>query len=125
MWIRQSAAAVESGVTEIYRIGGAQAVAAMVFGTETVPRVDKVVGPGNIYVSTAKRFAYGYCDIDMFAGPSEITVVADDTADPAFVAADLLSQAEHDILSSAILVTPSMDLADAVCREMEIQYKKL
>jgi histidinol dehydrogenase len=119
------AAAVESGVTEIYRIGGAQAVAAMVFGTETVPRVDKVVGPGNIYVSTAKRFAYGYCDIDMFAGPSEITVVADDTADPAFVAADLLSQAEHDILSSAILVTPSMDLADAVCREMEIQYKKL
>ena len=118
-------AAVEAGVSDIYRIGGAQAIAAMVFGTETVPRVDKIAGPGNIYVATAKRLVYGYCGIDMFAGPSEIMVVADDTADPVFVAADLLSQAEHDVLSAAILVTPSVDLARAVCREMEEQYKKL
>lgn len=118
-------AAVEAGVTDIYKIGGAQAIAAMVFGTETVPRVDKIAGPGNIYVATAKRLAYGYCGIDMFAGPSEIMVIADDTAVPAFVAADLLSQAEHDVLSASLLVTPSMDLAQAVCREMEEQYKKL
>lgn len=118
-------AAVESGVTDIYKIGGAQAIAAMAFGTETVPKVDKIAGPGNIYVATAKRLAYGYCGIDMFAGPSEIMVVADDTAVPAFVAADLLSQAEHDMLSASILVTPSMDMAQAVCREMEEQYKKL
>ncbi|NLP06914.1 MAG: histidinol dehydrogenase [Clostridiaceae bacterium] len=118
-------AAAESGVTDIYKMGGAQAIAAMVFGTETVPKADKVVGPGNIYVSTAKRLVYGYCDIDMFAGPSDITVVADDTADPVFVAADLLSQAEHDVLSASILVTPSMDLAQAVSREMGRQYEKL
>ncbi len=118
-------AAIEAGVTEIYRIGGAQAIAAMVFGTGTVPRVDKIAGPGNIYVSTAKRLAYGYCGIDMFAGPSEIMVVADESANPAYVAADLLSQAEHDVLSAAVLVTPSMDLAQAVCREMGDQYRRL
>jgi histidinol dehydrogenase len=118
-------AANESGVTEIYKIGGAQAVAAMVFGTESVPRVDKVFGPGNIYVATAKRLAYGYCDIDMFAGPSEITIVADDTADPVFVAADLLSQAEHDVLSASILVTPSVKLAEMVIEELSVQYEGL
>jgi len=118
-------AAMEAGVTDIYRIGGAQAIAAMAFGTDTVPKVDKIAGPGNIYVATAKRLAYGYCGIDMFAGPSEIMVVADETANPAFVAADLLSQAEHDVLSAAVLVTASMDLALAVCREMEAQYWRL
>ncbi len=118
-------AANESGVTEIYKMGGAQAIAAMVFGTESVPRVDKVFGPGNIYVATAKRLAYGYCDIDMFAGPSEITVVADDTAKPVFIAADLLSQAEHDVLSASILVTPSIKLAEEVIRELSAQYEKL
>lgn len=119
------AAANEAGVSEIYKMGGAQAIAAMAFGTGTVPRVDKITGPGNIYVSTAKRFVYGYCDIDMFAGPSEITVVADDTANPVFVAADLLSQAEHDALSASILVTPSFKLAEAVAKEMEKQYAML
>lgn len=118
-------AAQEAGVTEIYKMGGAQAVAAMVFGTQTVPRVDKIFGPGNIYVSTAKRLVYGYCDIDMFAGPSEITVVADDSANPAYVAADLLSQAEHDLLSASILVTPSQKLATAVISEIEKQSAKL
>lgn len=118
-------AANESGVTEICKMGGAQAVAAMVFGTETVPRVDKIFGPGNIYVATAKRLAYGYCDIDMFAGPSEITVVADDTANPVFVAADLLSQAEHDVLSASILVTPSVRLAEEVIKELSVQYGRL
>jgi histidinol dehydrogenase len=118
-------AAAEAGVDEIYKIGGAQAIAAMAFGTETVPKVDKIFGPGNIYVATAKRLVYGYCDIDMFAGPSEITVVADDTADPVFVAADLLSQAEHDVLSAAILVTPSGKLAEAVIKEIGKQYEKL
>jgi histidinol dehydrogenase len=118
-------AAQEAGVSEIYKMGGAQAIAAMAFGTETVPRVDKIFGPGNIYVSTAKRLVFGYCDIDMFAGPSEITVVADDSANPRFVAADLLSQAEHDVLAAAILVTPSEKLADNVIKEIEKQYAKL
>ncbi len=118
-------AAQEAGVSEIYKMGGAQAVAAMVFGTQTVPKVDKVFGPGNIYVSTAKRLVYGYCDIDMFAGPSEITVVADDSANPAYVAADLLSQAEHDVLSASILVTPSEKLAAAVISEIEKQAGRL
>jgi len=118
-------AASEAGVTEIYKIGGAQAVAAMAFGTETVPRVDKIFGPGNIYVATAKRLVYGYCDIDMFAGPSEITVVADDTANPVYVAADLLSQAEHDVLSASILITPSPELAQAVIKELKAQYSRL
>jgi len=118
-------AASEAGVTEIYKMGGAQAIAAMAFGTETVPRVDKIFGPGNIYVSTAKRLVYGYCDIDMFAGPSEITVVADETANPVYVAADLLSQAEHDALSASVLITPSADLAQAVINEMKAQYERL
>lgn len=118
-------AAREAGVGEVYRMGGAQAVAAMAFGTQSVPRVDKIVGPGNIYVATAKRMVFGFCDIDMFAGPSEIMVVADDSADPRFVAADLLSQAEHDTLSAAILVTASEKLADRVRAEIESQYAAL
>lgn len=115
------AAAKEAGVDEIYRMGGAQAIAAMAFGTETVPQVDKIVGPGNIYVAFAKRMVYGTCDIDMFAGPSEILVVADETANPTYAAADLLSQAEHDVRASAILVTTSRDLADKVETELQQQ----
>jgi len=118
-------AAQEAGVNEIYKIGGAQAIAAMAYGTETVPRVDKLFGPGNIYVATAKRLVFGSCDIDMFAGPSEITIVADDTANPAYVAADLLSQAEHDVLAAAILVTPSEELAAEVVKEIKKQYSQL
>lgn len=118
-------AAQEAGVDEIYKMGGAQAIAAMAFGTETVPRADKLFGPGNIYVSTAKRLVFGYCDIDMFAGPSEITVVADESANPAYVAADLLSQAEHDVLSASILVTNSEKLAAQVSEEIGKQYAQL
>lgn len=114
-------AAHEAGVSRIYKVGGAQAIAAMAFGTATVPRVDKITGPGNIYVSTAKRLVFGYCDIDMFAGPSEIAVIADRTADPAFVAADLLSQAEHDTRASALLITDSEELAAEVQKELERQ----
>lgn len=116
------AAAREAGVDEVYKMGGAQAIAAMAFGTATVPRVDKIFGPGNIYVATAKRMVYGFCDIDMFAGPSEIMVVADETANPKYVAADLISQAEHDVLSAAILVTTSGKLAYAVKEEIARQY---
>lgn len=118
-------AANEAGVKEIYRIGGAQAVAALAFGTETIPKVDKIVGPGNIYVALAKRRVYGYCDIDMIAGPSEIMVVADETANPRFVAADMLSQAEHDAIASSILVTTSQKIADEVKRELETQLNQL
>lgn len=118
-------AAQEAGVCEIFKMGGAQAIAAMAYGTETVPKVDKLFGPGNIYVATAKRLVFGHCDIDMIAGPSEITVVADDTANPAYVAADLLSQAEHDVLAASILVTPSENLASEVANEIEKQYGKL
>lgn len=114
-------AAKEAGVDEIYKVGGAQAIAALAFGTETIPKVDKIVGPGNIYVAMAKRMVFGYCDIDMIAGPSEIMVVADATANPKFVAADLLSQAEHDILASSILVTTSQKLAEDVRSEVERQ----
>jgi histidinol dehydrogenase len=114
-----------AGVTEIYKIGGAQAVAAMAYGTATVPKVDKIVGPGNIYVATAKRYVFGQVDIDMIAGPSEILVIADDSADPEFVAADLLSQAEHDELASAILVTPSSALAAKVAAEVDRQLATL
>jgi histidinol dehydrogenase len=114
-----------AGVAEIYKVGGAQAVAAMAYGTATIPKVDKIVGPGNIYVATAKRYVFGQVDIDMIAGPSEVLVVADDTADPSFVAADLLSQAEHDELASAILVTPSRRLADAVRAEIDRQLANL
>lgn len=119
------AAAKEAGVDEIYKMGGSQAIAAMAFGTVSVPRVDKIFGPGNIYVATAKRMVYGFCDIDMFAGPSEIMVVADETANPKFVAADLLSQAEHDVLSAAILVTTSERLAKEVGTEIERQFSYL
>ena len=114
-----------AGVSEIYKIGGAQAIAALAYGTDTVPKVDKIVGPGNIYVATAKRYVFGQVDIDMIAGPSEVLVIADDSADPSFVAADLLSQAEHDELASAILVTTSRALAERVDAEMGRQMATL
>lgn len=112
-------AAKEAGVTEIYKVGGAQAIAALAFGTESIAKVDKIVGPGNIYVALAKKAVYGYVSIDSIAGPSEILVLADETANPRFVAADLLSQAEHDELASAILVTTSRELADKVALEVD------
>ncbi len=114
-----------AGVTDIFKVGGAQAVAAMAYGTATVPKVDKIVGPGNIYVATAKRSVFGQVDIDMIAGPSEILVIADPSADPEFVAADLLSQAEHDELASAILITPVRDFAEQVNAEVERQLANL
>ncbi len=107
-------AAAEAGVKEMYRIGGAQAIAALAYGTESIKPVDKIVGPGNIFVALAKRYVFGVVDIDSIAGPSEIVVLADDTANPAYIAADLLSQAEHDEMASAVLVTPSARLAEAV-----------
>ena len=112
-------AANESGADEIYKVGGAQAIAALAFGTASVPKVDKIVGPGNIYVALAKKAVYGYVSIDSIAGPSEILVIADETANPRYVAADLLSQAEHDELASAILVTTSEKLAGEVQKEIE------
>ncbi|AKG37009.1 histidinol dehydrogenase [Paenibacillus durus] len=118
-------AAAEAGVNEIYRVGGAQAVAALAFGTESIAPVDKICGPGNIYVALAKREVYGAVDIDSIAGPSEIVVLADDTAEPAYIAADLLSQAEHDEMASAILVTASQALAEAVAAEVERQLREL
>ncbi len=114
-----------AGVDEIYKMGGAQAVAALAFGTGTVPRVDKIVGPGNIYVANAKREVFGHVGIDMVAGPSEVLVIADGSANAAFVAADLLSQAEHDVLSAAVLVTPSQGLAYAVAHELDKQAEAL
>ena len=111
-------AAKEAGVTEIYKVGGAQAIAAFAFGTESIPKVDKIVGPGNIYVALAKKAVYGHVSIDSVAGPSEILVLADETANPTYVAADLLSQAEHDELASAILVTTSRELAEKVEKEV-------
>ncbi len=107
-------AAKEAGVDRVYKVGGAQAIAALAFGTETIPKVDKIVGPGNIFVALAKKAVFGYVSIDSIAGPSEILVLADETANPRYVAADLLSQAEHDELASAILVTTSQQLADQV-----------
>ena len=118
-------AANELGVKEIFKVGGAQAVAALAYGTESVPAVDKIVGPGNIYVALAKRAVFGHVDIDMIAGPSEIVVLADSQANPAYIAADLLSQAEHDKLASAVLVTPSLELAEKVAAEVEIQLQTL
>ncbi len=112
-------------VTDVFKIGGAQAVAALAYGTETVPRVDKIVGPGGIFVATAKRKVFGQVAIDMIAGPSEILVLADGTSNPGWVAADLLSQAEHDPLSSAVLVTDSRELAEAVRAEAETQLETL
>lgn len=113
------------GVREIYRIGGAQAIGAMAYGTETIKKVDKIAGPGNIYVAMAKRMVFGEVDIDMIAGPSEILVIADKKADPVFVAADLLSQAEHDELASSILITDSKALASAVQKELSRQLLEL
>lgn len=118
-------AASIAGVTEIYKVGGAQAIAAMAFGTESVPRVDKITGPGNIYVALAKKACFGYVSIDSIAGPSEILVLADETANPRFVAADLLSQAEHDEMASAILVTTSEELAEKVSKEVDAFTQKL
>ncbi|MBQ9118931.1 MAG: histidinol dehydrogenase [Lachnospiraceae bacterium] len=112
-------AAKEAGVTEIYKVGGAQAIAALAFGTESIRKVDKIVGPGNIFVALAKKAVYGHVSIDSVAGPSEILVIADETANPRYVAADLLSQAEHDELASAILVTTSREVADKVNEEIE------
>lgn len=119
------AAARIAGVDRVFLIGGAQAVAALAYGTETVPKVDKVVGPGNIFVATAKKLLYGTIDIDMIAGPSEILVIADKTAKPEFLAADLMSQAEHDRMASAILITPEEDLAKATAAEIERQMQTL
>ena len=112
-------AAKEAGVDVIYKVGGAQAVGAMAYGTESIPKVDKIVGPGNIYVALAKKAVFGYVSIDSVAGPSEIMVLADETANPRFVAADLLSQAEHDEMASAILVTTSEELAGQVSKEVD------
>ncbi|HEU5141454.1 MAG TPA: histidinol dehydrogenase [Bacillales bacterium] len=118
-------AANEIGVKEIYKVGGAQAVGALAYGTETIAPVDKIVGPGNVYVALAKREVFGYVDIDSIAGPSEIAVLADDSADPGFIAADLLSQAEHDVRAAAVLVTPSENLAEKVAAEVERQLQDL
>lgn len=115
----------ELGVKNMYKIGGAQAVAALAYGTESIPNVDKIVGPGNIYVALAKRAVFGQVDIDMIAGPSEIVVLADEKANPVYIAADLLSQAEHDEMASSILVTPSQRLAEEVAKEVEAQLAVL
>lgn len=118
-------AANELGITEIYKVGGAQAIGALAYGTETIKSVDKITGPGNIFVALAKREVFGMVDIDMIAGPSEIVVLADEKANPAYIAADLLSQAEHDPLSSSVLVTPSQTLAENVAIEVENQLSSL
>ena len=118
-------AAKEAGVDVIYKVGGAQAIAAMAYGTESIPKVDKIVGPGNIYVALAKKAVYGHVNIDSIAGPSEILVIADETANPRYVAADLLSQAEHDELASAILVTTSEELAKKVSEQVDVFVEEL
>ena len=118
-------AAKEAGADEIYKVGGAQAIGALAYGTESIPKVDKIVGPGNIFVALAKKAVYGYVSIDSIAGPSEILVLADETANPRYVAADLLSQAEHDELASAILITTSKEFAAKVSEEVDGFVKKL
>ena len=118
-------AAKEAGADEIYKVGGAQAIAALAYGTDSIPKVDKIVGPGNIYVALAKKAVYGHVSIDSIAGPSEILVIADETANPRYVAADLLSQAEHDELASAILVTTSETLAKEVSKQVEVFVEEL
>lgn len=118
-------AAAICGVDRIFMAGGAQAIAALAYGTEEIPKVDKIVGPGNIFVATAKKLLFGMVDIDMVAGPSEILVVADETADPKYLAADLMSQAEHDVLASAILITTSEEIADKTIAEIERQKESL
>lgn len=119
------AAAAVAGVDRIFKVGGAQAIGALAYGTESIPKVDKIVGPGNIFVATAKRKVYGLVDIDMIAGPSEILVLADGSCNPVYVAADMLSQAEHDRLATAVLITTSQELADQVAAELERQLKEL
>lgn len=119
------AAAKIAGVTKIFKVGGAQAIAALAYGTQTIPAVDKITGPGNIYVATAKKLVYGQVDIDMIAGPSEILVIADESADAERAAADMLSQAEHDVLASAVMVTTSARLAELVATEIERQLTEL
>lgn len=118
-------AAAEAGVDEIYKVGGAQAIGALAYGTESIKKVDKIVGPGNIYVALAKKSVFGHVSIDSIAGPSEILIIADDTANPKYVAADLLSQAEHDELASSILITTSRALAEKVSKEIECFLSKL
>lgn len=118
-------AANEAGVDVIYKVGGAQAIAAMAYGTDSIRKVDKIVGPGNIYVALAKKAVYGHVSIDSIAGPSEILVIADETANPRYVAADLLSQAEHDEMASAILITTSEELADKVSKEIDVFVAEL
>lgn len=118
-------AANEAGATAIYKAGGAQAIAALAYGTESIPKVDKIVGPGNIFVALAKRAVYGHVSIDSIAGPSEILVIADETANPRYVAADLLSQAEHDEMASAILITTSKELAEKVSAQVDEFIKVL
>lgn len=119
------AAAKIAGVTKIYKVGGAQAIAALAFGTESIDKVDKIVGPGNIFVATAKKNLFGIVDIDMVAGPSEILIIADSTAKPEFLAADMMSQAEHDVLASAILIVTDEKIADETIKELEKQSKSL
>ena len=119
------AAAYILGIAKVFRVGGAHAIAALAYGTETIPRVDKIVGPGNIYVATAKKLIFGQCGIDSVAGPSEVVVIADDSAEPEYIAADLLAQAEHDPLASSILLTDSQELADKVVSEFEAQLKSM
>jgi histidinol dehydrogenase len=119
------AAAYVAGVDKVFRVGGAQAIAALSYGTESIPKVYKIVGPGNIYVAMAKKMVFGQVDIDMIAGPSEILIVADDSADPSHLAADLLSQAEHDKLACAILVTDSLEIAEKTEKELQRQLKEL
>ena len=118
-------AAKEAGGDCIFKVGGGQAVAALAFGTERIPKVDKIVGPGNIFVATAKKLLYGVVDIDMVAGPSEILIVADKSAVPSFLAADLMSQAEHDVMASSILLTTSENIARATVKEIDKQIKFL
>ena len=119
------AAAYVAGVDRVFRVGGAQAIAALSYGTESIPKVYKIVGPGNIYVAMAKKMVFGQVDIEMIAGPSEILIVADDSANPSHLAADLLSQAEHDKLACAILVTDSLEIAEKTKKELEKQLEKL
>lgn len=119
------AAAAVAGVDRVFLMGGAQAVAALAYGTASVPRVDKIVGPGNIYVATAKRLLYGTVDIDMIAGPSEILIAADDTANPVYLAADMMSQAEHDVLASSVLLTTSERVAEETAAELSRQVESL
>ena len=119
------AAAKIAGADKIYKIGGAQAIAAMAFGTATIPRVSKITGPGNIFVTLAKKEVFGHCDIDMLAGPSEILIIADETANPVYAAADMLSQAEHDPLACSIVITTSKILAEKIAAEVEVQLDKL